>query len=149
MPYDGEADGGVVPDMFVQKRSVVSVPQSVLAMPESVPHVEDASDKFLYQPSFWPFPALRLYQTHAADSKTNGWHVWSLSLQAMDGTNPSTVALVSFKLHPTFNPPVHVIQKAPFKAGPFTGWGTFDVKESPPSKKLQFFMDVNGCQARP
>lgn len=106
LPYDGGADGGVVPDSLVQRRRLTTVPQKSL-------HIENT--------------ALRLYQTHEADTK-KGWHLWSLSLQAADGSIPAGVEKVDFELHPTFNPPVYVVQQAPFKAGPFSGWGTFDVK---------------------
>lgn len=106
VPYDGGADGGVVPDELVQRRC------SQL-MPRPMSHKENT--------------ALRLYQTHADDGK-EGWHVWSLSLQALDGSNPAGVQEVDFELHPTFNPPIYKVHQAPFEVGPFTGWGTFDVK---------------------
>merc|ERR1712118_243839 len=72
MPYDGGADGGVVPDAFVRKRRLPAVPWQA-------PQTQNT--------------ALRLYQTHDADSN-RGWHLWSLTLQAMDGSNPIGVEKV-------------------------------------------------------
>lgn len=72
---------------------------------------------------------LRLRQTH--EGTQEGWHRWSLYLEAADGCqvlSPAGVTAVRFELHPTFKPSVYNITKPPFIVGPFKGWGTFDVK---------------------
>mmetsp|Transcript_17593 Transcript_17593/g.31771 ORF Transcript_17593/g.31771 Transcript_17593/m.31771 type:complete len:565 (-) Transcript_17593:139-1833(-) len=103
IPYTGGDDGGVVPDHMLQ--------------PATASSAERALQKDLC-----------LRQLHQQD-KDEGWHRWSLQLEAKDGDvmNLEDVEEVRFGLHPTFEPSMYSLTKPPFKIGPFVGWGTFDV----------------------
>merc|ERR1712232_1051983 len=101
-PYEGDADGGVVPDCILRKPEIP---------------VEDAGYRNKKRTS-----QLQLRQTH--EDGPDGWHIWSLSLEGAD----DSVSAVCFPLPPTFVPPVYNLTQPPFRIGPFSGWGTFDVK---------------------
>jgi len=103
VPYDGGADGGVVPDKLVAK--AVSMPKSELSK-----------------------HSFRLRQTHGPSG--DGKHVWSLTLENSESAKSVTVKAVSFVLHPTFKPCKYTLTQPPFTIGPFIGWGTFAVKVS-------------------
>lgn len=108
-PYDGGADGGVVPDSMLTSQ------------PPPQPQRQEPPARLQQT-----LPLI-LRQTHAPDKK--GLHRWSLGLESKDGKldSLSGVRAVRFELHPTFDPPDYRLSKPPFTVGPFLGWGTFDV----------------------
>jgi len=125
-PYDGGADGGVVPASLLT------------GMPVKVPSTPQPQTKALF-----------LRQTHEVAEE--GWHRWGLSLdsEARNAECLSDVQAVRFELHPTFDPPEYCLSKPPFAVGPFLGWGTFIVKvhverQGLPTAMVRFPLDF-GC----
>lgn len=131
-PYDGGADGGVVPTSLLARVELApQVPMEALPAP-----VQQTK-------------ALCLRQVHEVAEE--GWHRWSLSLESEGGNakDMSEVQAVRFQLHPTFDPPEYCLSKPPFTVGPFLGWGTFTVKvhierQGLPTTRVCFPLDF-GC----
>jgi len=113
-PYDGGADGGVIPESML-----------VSLQPQAAGYGAGAAPSAL-ETSLEQVP-LQLRQSHALQN--DGDHRWSLTLESSDGKLESlrNVQAVRFRIHPTFEPSEFVLKQPPFTIGPFTGWGTFDV----------------------
>jgi len=147
-PYDGGADGGVVPDDVIRYALARAPPEARALASASLEKMGKASVSTEAEGLCPPMPQLQLRQTHEAGH--GGWHNWTLSLEGLDrssGSLEANVAGVRFELHPTFTPPVYTLREPPFAVGPFAGWGTFDVKvdvelrRGPPGISTYFPLD--------